>query len=125
MTTTTTTGGYGHAAALAPAATAVIEHMTPLDYLYALGDTVGDVAYTLRQLGVTGRKAKADRCPVANYLRDYAGVERPAVGPGTFIDAAGFVRGMPLAVSQFIRMFDAGGYPDLIAPAVPPVKATS
>lgn len=125
MTITTTAGGYGHAAALAPAAAAVISGLTPLGYLYALGDTVEDVAYTLRQLGVTGCKAKADQCPIANYLRDYAGVERPAVGPGTFTDAAGFVQGMPPAVSQFIIMFDAGGYPDLIAPAVPPVRATS
>lgn len=125
MTTTTTAGGYGHAAALAPAAAAVIEHMTPLDYLAALGNTPGDVAYTLRQLGITGHKVEADRCPIASYLRDYAGIEWPAVGPGTFTDGSGFVRGLPLAVSQFVRMFDAGVYPDLIAPAVSLVKAAS
>lgn len=125
MTTTTTAGGYGHAAALAPAAAAVIEHMTPLDYLAALGNTPGDVAYTLRQLGITGRKVWSDRCPVANYLRDYAGIERPAVGPTTFTDVAGSVRYLPSAVGQFVRMFDAGVYPDLIAPAVSLVKAAS
>lgn len=117
MTDSTEPAGYGHAETLAPLARETIAAMTPADYLAALGDTPGEVAATLRQLGITGRQFAVSHCPVANYLREHAGMAHPNVSPRTVTTRAGYVIQTPAPVAAFVRQFDLGYFPDLITPA--------
>lgn len=89
-----------------------------LQFLTSRG-TATNIANYLSDHGHTGKKKDAGTCPLASYLSDkakvavYVGqdhcspliVENVADGL-TFID-------LPEQAKQFIRLFDAGVYPDL------------
>lgn len=117
MDTTPEPAGYGHAATLAPLARETIAAMTPADYLAALGRTDDEVAATLRRLGITGRQFAVSHCPVANYLREHAGMAHPNVSPRAVTTRNEHVTYVPAPVAGFIRAFDLGYFPDLITPA--------
>lgn len=115
MTATPAGADYGHAAALAAIVGKTITTMAPADYLAALGNTADEVAETLRRLGVTGQRVVADSCPVANYLREFAGVGHPAMSPAWIKLGDGWIA-TPAPVARFVARFDLGEFPDLITP---------
>lgn len=117
MDTTPEPAGYGHAEALAHAARETIATMSIADYLAALGSTADAVAETLRRLGITGRPRAVNHCPVANYLREHAGMAHPNVSPRAVTTRNEHVTYVPAPVAGFIRAFDLGYFPDLITPA--------
>lgn len=117
MDTTPEPAGYGHAATLAPLAHDTIAAMTPADYLTALGGTPDEVAATLRRLDITGIPLDSGRCPVANYLREYAGMRRPSLTQHAVRDGDVDLGRPPAAVAGFLNSFDQRYFPDLITPA--------
>lgn len=96
--------------------------MTPdrvAELLRALGSTADEVAETLRRGGYRGERQRCDVCPIAQYL-GANDVDGPAVYPivvffGPECEAASNPEGAYL----FMRAFDEGGYPDLVAPVSP------
>lgn len=87
--------------------------------LGTLGDTEQQIAATLRGKGITGHKAAAEHCPIANWLRAETGCTHVEVDAGAVYlkyDQPGFIAQPASAVDEFIWHFDDGDYPDLIEP---------
>lgn len=83
--------------------------------LAALGGTPDAVAATLRAAGVTGEPSCPRRCVVAEWLRVRLGLYgRPSVGRHVASVGVVTVR-HPAALLEFLRRFDRGDYPDLLA----------
>ena len=91
-----------------------------LSHLAALGSTQDEVAATLRAAGIKGLPGKACSCPVAEWVT-WAGFTQVEVGKesitGLYVFTAQekVVLGHAGPVVDFVRAFDGGGYPDLIA----------
>ena len=99
--------------------------------LARLGDTPDAVAATLTAAGITGAQCETGDCPVARYVRAECGIglsclvlaeaNRVSIiatrDDGSIIATRAVV---PSPVSDFIRMFDGGDYPALIAPSTGP-----
>lgn len=81
-------------------------------------DDVAMIAHRLLAGGWTGHKAETDSCPVARYLHDLTGRNVDVVGDYVDVWAeSGDLDDdvpLPLPVRMFVRMFDAGCFPDLI-----------
>lgn len=86
--------------------------------LQKLGKTPEEVAKTLEQLKITGSPRRAEHCPIANYLE--AELHRPAsVGKATASVLGNnftITLTIPRAISEFVRDFDQGKYPQLYGP---------
>ena len=89
-----------------------------------LGPTAAAVAETLTQLGVRGCPKDSTQCALARYLWVIVGSERSVVNIAV-TDRSVHVRrspgrlpliiGLPRPVRTFIRAFDSGCYPELLA----------
>jgi hypothetical protein len=89
-----------------------------------LGPTATAVAGTLTQLGVRGCPKDSTQCALARYLWVIVGSERSVINI-TVTDRSVHVRrspghlplivGLPKPVRTFIRAFDGGCYPELLA----------
>src|SRR3954470_3763872 len=94
--------------------------------LAGLGETPGEIAATLRGAGYRGVQANSAECPCGSCLADHLGATF-YVRLDNELDVAtvstdGDINTLPLAthVRDFVRRFDAGRYPSLIAhPAKP------
>lgn len=99
-----------------------------------LGDTADDVAATLRDAAIKGRRSNAVQCPVARYLArrvaEHASSTQARVNvhdDATVLVATSSAHSEDLIVSvalpdpvlDFIRDFDEGAYPDLIDDSTP------
>lgn len=115
MDTTPEPASYGHAEILARLAADTIAAMGPADYLAALGRTADEVAATLAALGMTGSQIVADYCPVARYLHDHAKLGWAAVSCASIAGDRFATFDTPGPVADFVRAFDRGAYPELIA----------
>lgn len=73
-------------------------------------DQIADYLFTH---GHTGRVGESETCPVHRYLRAVTGRD-VAVAPGMLLPDNGPYVGMPEVVTEFVRRFDRGDYPDLI-----------
>lgn len=85
-------------------------HLTNL--LERLGNTAEEVAESLRAKSCTGYPRASFSCPVANYLREQLPDTTVSVGSGSSLAGSQRVRS-PSGVSDFVRAFDNGLYPDL------------
>lgn len=95
----------------------------------ALGDRAGAIADRLVELGVKGKPGDDTCCALANYLKTaIEGVTFASVGDALVdLRRAGFEDGEPVvayleadtpdAAADFIYVFDAREYPDLIEEA--------
>ncbi len=81
--------------------------------LYALGDTTEDIARNLQLLRLQGRRNNPLTCPVSRYLR-LCGIRRPSVSMSNIMYEGSQILPTPDAVSEFVRLFDAGKYPQLV-----------
>jgi len=93
------------------------------DLIAALGDTADAVAYHLAEAGITGRRADATCCPIANYLRraepcfDLVDVYGDVIDVYTITGYSATLTA-PAAVNEFVKVFDfENGYPHLISHA--------
>lgn len=83
-----------------------------------LGFTARQIAKTLVELGIKGRRQSMGHDPIANYLRRH-GYTPVAIfvnetGDGLTINAGVWVDiAAPPAVAEFVRSFDDGDYPGL------------
>jgi len=69
------------------------------------------VADHLRQAGIKGKRQSAHQCPVARFLSEKTGQE---VSVCAFdLGNTNYFYATPPAVAEFIRLFDAGNFPDL------------
>jgi hypothetical protein len=90
---------------------------TPLELLRRLGDTAGEVAGRLHDLGIRGKPYEIAACPLAAYLHDHgyrwfvSGHYATGVTSGTIQPVR-----LPLACVDFVERFDFGAYPDLVEP---------
>jgi hypothetical protein len=80
--------------------------------LKALGDTTGQIADTLQGLGIKGKRETSTRCPIYHYLKS-KGHDVSSVGfyYACIVSQSSFY--MPSLITDFIRSFDHGKYPDL------------
>ncbi len=87
-----------------------------------LGDHHEKVAARLAELGHLGEQRDTGECPVARYLTAALGVKHVVVAPTVaFVfrhDGSSIAVRMPAAAGEFVRRFDAGEFPDLVAPLV-------
>lgn len=95
------------------------------DCLDQLGHSPEEVASRLETYGVRGVPGKADDCALARYLRAVIGTEHSVGRVGVLehrlrITRRGwrlpFALPLPPAIQGFIRDFDEGNYPALVAP---------
>lgn len=99
--------------------------------LAKLGETPGEVVDNLRSMGIKGTRGDGESCLIANYLRREIGPEADekhlSVGnmytvtqvPEAANPEARIVRALaenPPPVTQVIRAFDQGAFPDLEEP---------
>lgn len=86
------------------------------------GKSPDQIAHTMEVLGIKGRSGTTTRCPMALLLNFTEGSGRYIVGRRYLIYANGKrvekVR-TPENIREFMRRFDAGKYPDLVAPVKP------
>jgi hypothetical protein len=96
-----------------------------------LGPTAAAVAGTLAQLGVRGRPKDSTQCALARYLWVIVGPERSVINIAVTERSVRVKRspghlpliiGLPRPVRTFIRAFDSGCYPDLLAVEGPNVQ---
>lgn len=94
------------------------------DCLAEMGDSPTAVAGRLHGYGVQGFPGRADDCPMARYLRAVIGSERSVGRIGVLehrlrVSRRGphlpFSVPLPPAIRAFVRSFDEGKYPDLVA----------
>jgi len=84
-----------------------------------LGDTADAIAYRLTEAGITGQRADAECCPIANYLRrhvpciDSIAAYGDAIEVNTHAGQSLNVR-PPEQVAEFMTMFDQLRLPHLI-----------
>jgi hypothetical protein len=85
-----------------------------LDLLDELGESGQEVADTLFDLGVKGKRDNTGSCPIANYLRG-EGVPDPVVNPD-HVEWDSFEESitLPEGCIHFIARFDAGEFTDLL-----------
>lgn len=97
------------------------------DCLGQLGRSPDEVAARLQSYGVQGLPGKADDCPLARYLRAVIGTEHSVAKIGVLerrlrVSRRGlrlsFSLPLPPAIQGFIRDFDEGNHPALVAPPV-------
>ena len=93
------------------------------DLIADLGDTPDAIAYHLAKAGISGRRADATCCPIANYLLraepsfDLVDVYGEVIDVST---RTGHTTSLPApaAINEFVKVFDfENGYPDLISHA--------
>jgi hypothetical protein len=86
--------------------------------LAELGDTADEVAESLRNRGIGGKRGCGDRCPLANFLCRETGVSDAEVTDqdisvaakgDIFHSGAYFLATEP--IHDFVTAFDAGRYP--------------
>jgi hypothetical protein len=93
------------------------DQITLRDLVHNLGDTPDTIAAALRAGGHVGNRNHATSCPVAQYLAGRFPCSRVGYGviqvfiPGKQVPIE---ITMPMAISLFVRRFDAGEYPDLV-----------
>ncbi|MEU7907942.1 hypothetical protein [Actinoplanes sp. NPDC049118] len=92
------------------------------DLIAELGDTPDAIAHHLAEAGVTGRRADATCCPVANYLRRAEPCITDVDVYGDTIDAwtvTGVLAHVlaPDEIHEFVTLFDTQRYPHLIGAA--------
>ncbi len=82
--------------------------------LEILGDTPDKVAAHLLQAGCRGSRSSMESCPVARWLDRVDGFD---AGLSSIMPNVEVYDGVPLppAVDLFVRAFDAGEYPELVA----------
>jgi hypothetical protein len=89
-----------------------------------LGPSTAAVAATLAQLGVRGCPKDSTQCALARYLWVIVGPERSVIGIAVTDRSVHVKRspghvpliiGLPRPVRTFIRAFDTGCYPELVA----------
>ncbi len=94
------------------------------DCLAEMGDSPPEVAGRLHDYGVQGFPGRADDCPMARYLWAVIGSERSVGRIGVLdhrlrVSRRGlrlpFSVPLPPAVRGFVRSFDEGKFPDLVA----------
>jgi hypothetical protein len=80
--------------------------------LKALGNTVDEIADTLQRLCIKGHKEVSWGCPIYFYLKS-KGHDVSSVGYhyACIVSQPSFY--MPSLITDFIRSFDYGQYPDL------------
>jgi hypothetical protein len=92
--------------------------------LAELGDSPDAVAGRLGDYGVVGVPGRADDCPVARYLKVVIGSERSVKVVGVLERRLRVTRHgahlplsmvLPRGVADFVRCFDEGKYPELVA----------
>lgn len=89
--------------------------MTPVElFLVGLGSGDGDVARSLGDLGVRGRRNDPVGCPIARALEGVFGL-RFCVGRSTVacVDVGGGAESLPPGVRRFVAAFDRGRYGEL------------
>ncbi len=104
--------------------------MSMAETLARLGGTAGEVADSLRRLGVKGRQRRACDCPLARFLMRDARpeIDRVTVSwccasrvatqgptPGSWPELE--FCSLPKACGDFVVEFDTGYYPDLVEEA--------
>lgn len=96
--------------------------LDPTQLVAALGDTATEIARTLANKGITGKREDPERCPIANYLTEQ-GFRGVTVDRDTIIVNGDNERGeyvMTPAGLAFVALFDLdlGGrtFPELAAP---------
>jgi hypothetical protein len=88
------------------------------DRLAQLGPDPATIADRLHAAGIRGRRYNARCCPISNYLSAQTGLTRVDTGGGRIYIGAGsclITLTTPLPVALFVRAFDKGAYPDLVA----------
>lgn len=86
--------------------------------LHDMGSTAQEVADTLKQAGIKGRRQSCENCPIARYL-DLLGYACPQVGLESGINAGNRAIFRYIdephteATEGFIRQFDKGEFPGL------------
>ena len=90
-----------------------------VERMAALGDTAEDVADSLDAAGVKGPTGDGGACPLAVWAqRQHGDVTGPCVvAPHKLIlwpdDPSSSEAALPPALRDFVRLFDAGEFPDL------------
>jgi hypothetical protein len=84
------------------------------ELLAGLGDTPEEIAEMLRGAGYKGELRNVWKCPCGSCLREHFGCTVGVDGTGTFVDGSDCVTARP-QVRAFVRRFDAGDFPDLVA----------
>jgi hypothetical protein len=88
------------------------KHMDIEQDLKALGDTTDQIADTLQGLGIKGHREQSYGCPIYRYLQS-KGHAIGSVGYHYISIVAQSSFYMPSLITDFIRSFDHGKYPDL------------
>jgi hypothetical protein len=83
------------------------------DALAALPTEPHEIARVFAELGIKGRPASAYECPVANYLTAELGIIVEVGQKGAYAGVTEVP--LPEHVRRFVRVFDLGAYPRLIA----------
>ncbi len=84
--------------------------------LNALGNTTENIALTLQSMHIQGKRNNPLTCPVSLYLLLH-GIRNPSVSMSNIVYDADQDRRIiptPDAVSEFVRLFDTGSYPQLV-----------
>ena len=76
-----------------------------MEALVVLGSSADEVADRLAALGFKGRRAIAENCPVAHYLRATLGRRDVSVG-SFFCNVGGVEFPLPDVVTEFLERFD-------------------
>jgi hypothetical protein len=82
----------------------------------SLGDTIDNVFYTLQSAGVKGERGEATSCPIAKYLGAiYPAFMQVCESHVTVAGSRIHTYPFPDHISEWIRRFDAGYYPEFVA----------
>jgi hypothetical protein len=79
-----------------------------------LGRTPTAIAAKLKEMGIKGRKIVPSRCPIAQYVRGAFPVAFVSAGT-TFLFVNDFEVTTSRTITRFIKGFDKGKYPELVA----------
>ena len=94
-------------------------------------DSAGAVAAFFRERGVKGVRARSQRCPIAEYIKQETGLQEIAAtfgavivstsktpcvcgAEGCMVGKTGETVPLPQAARDFMEVFDNGSYPDLV-----------
>lgn len=83
-----------------------------------LGDDPDIIAENLAAAGITGHRNEAAACPLYHYLRAEIPPVRCVGDVEIAYDAGGPLpefTNIPPVAGEFVRRFDEGGYPELVA----------
>lgn len=81
--------------------------------LDTLGNSTEDIVLTLQFLQLKGRMRDPLTSPVSRYLH-LCGIRKPSVSMSNIMYGDRQILPTPDAVSEFVRLFDAGKYPQLV-----------